>query len=173
MFLIRKGVQEDVSSIAEVHICSWNEAYLALLPKSYIDKKNSELDRHMMWAQIICEPNVQVWVAVDDCHQVVGFIGYYAHDRCYEITTLYVLPDYHRRGIGTTLMQVSLAAISRSAPDAEFYLWALEANLSAIKFYQKHGFERSGDISEEVYEGTKITDIKMIKTRVVQNEDMP
>ncbi|WP_265091222.1 GNAT family N-acetyltransferase [Psychrobacter sp. SZ93C1] len=42
-------------------------------------------------------------------------------------------------------------------------LWVLQTNLSAINFYEKFGFESDGQCHEELYEGTKITDVRMIK----------
>lgn len=163
MFFIRKATQKDAADIANVHFHSWNDAYLDLLPKSYIHQENSLSKKNSMWEQILLQPNVYVWVAHNDCNKMLGFIGYYAHNDCYEITTLYVLPDYHCQGVGTTLMKMSLETILKSNVDANFYLWVLSTNMLAINFYRKNDFEYSGESNEEIFEGIKIIDIRMVR----------
>lgn len=163
MFFIRKALPKDASDIANVHFHSWNDTYLDLLPMSYINQENNLSKRNAMWKQILLQPNVDVWVAHDDYNKIIGFIGYYTNNHCYEITTLYVLSDYHCQGIGTNLIKTSLEAISKHNADANFYLWVLSTNVLAINFYKKNNFRYSGENSEEVYEGTKIVDIRMVK----------
>ena len=163
MFLIRKATLKDAARIAHVHFHSWNDAYRDLLPRSYIYQENNLSKKISMWAQILLQPNVDVWVAHDDRNKILGFIGHYGQNHCYEITTLYVLPDCHCQGVGSSLMKRSLETISKSDVDANFYLWVLSTNMLAINFYRKNDFEYSGESNEEIYEGTKIIDIKMVK----------
>ena len=163
MFSIRKATQKDFSDIAKVHVYSWKETYLQLLPMSYIDQANNLSKKISMWEQILCQPEVDVWVAQDDCDRIIGFIGYYAQDSLYEITTLYILPTYQYQGIGSALMEASLQEITATNAEARFHLWVLNTNIKAINFYKKHGFEKSTERHEEIYENAKIIDIKMIK----------
>lgn len=163
MFFIRKATQKDASDIANVHFHSWNDAYLDLLPASYINKENQLTKKIAMWEQILPQSTVDVWVAYDEGKKIIGFIGYYSHNNFYEITTLYVLSDYQGQGVGTNLIKMSLETLSKFNANASFYLWVLSNNSSAISFYRKNGFEYSGESSEEQYEDTKIIDIKMIR----------
>ncbi|MGM8900327.1 GNAT family N-acetyltransferase, partial [Psychrobacter sp. 1Y4] len=98
-----------------------------------------------------------------DSDTIVGFIGYYTQNERYEITTLYILPTYQHQDIGSSLMKASLQDITATNAAARFHLWVLEANTKAINFYEKHGFEQSAEHHEEIYEKTKIIDIKMIR----------
>ncbi|WP_227670997.1 GNAT family N-acetyltransferase [Psychrobacter maritimus] len=102
-------------------------------------------------------------MAYDANHESVGFIGYFAKNNSYEITTLYVLSEYHGRGIGTKLMKTSLQAILGFNINANFCLWVLEDNAPAIPFYKKFGFVCNGEKSEEYYKDMQIVDIKMIR----------
>ncbi|MGP9773509.1 GNAT family N-acetyltransferase [Psychrobacter sp. AOP1-A1-57] len=54
-----------------------------------------------MWQELIAHPDVIVWIAYDAHHHNLGFISYFINNKNYEITTLYVLPDYQGLGIGT------------------------------------------------------------------------
>lgn len=172
MFLIREARQEDYIDIANIHFISWNAAYLALLPKSYINKENSLAKRKEVWQEVIAHPNVSVWIAYDSSdndddnnkQNYVGFIGYFSKGNDYEITTLYVLPECHNLGIGTQLMRQALTTILKSTHNPSLCLWVLKDNISAINFYKKHGFIASGESSEELYEEIKIVDIKMTRS---------
>ena len=162
MFSIRKAEQKDYSDIAKVHVHSWHDTYLDLLPISYINEMNNLAKKTAMWEQILRQPEVEVWVAQDG-DTIVGFIGYYSQNKRYEITTLYILPTYQHQGMGSTLMKASLQDIIAANAEARFHLWVLETNTNAINFYKKHGFEQSAERHEEMYKNTKIVDIKMIK----------
>lgn len=163
MFFIRQACPEDVADIASIHVKSWHAAYVDLLPKSYIDHKNSLSEKTKMWEKLIVHPNVNVWLAYDAHHHHLGFIGYFAENNNYEITTLYVLPDYQGLGIGSTLMKTSLQNILDATLNARFYLWVLATNAAAINFYKKLGFIENGENSEEYYDDIKIVDIKMVR----------
>ena len=162
MFSIRKAVQKDFSDIAKVHVHSWHDTYLDILPMSYINEMTNLAKKTAMWEQILRQPEVEVWVAQDG-DTIVGFIGYHAQNERYKITTLYILPTYQYQGIGSALMDTSLQDITATNAAARFHLWVLEANTKAINFYEKHGFEQSAEHHEEIYEKTKIIDIKMIR----------
>ena len=165
MFFIRKANPEDYADIATIHFKSWHAAYLGLLPASYINinDKNTLCKKKKMWQGLMAHPDVIVWVAYDAHHNNLGFIGYFTNHKDYEITTLYVLPDYQGLGIGTQLMTASLQALLESHINAHFSLWVLEANVAAIDFYQKFGFVGNGEKSEECYKSMQIIDIKMVR----------
>lgn len=163
MFFIRKANLEDFKDIASIHFKSWHAAYLNLLPKSYVESQNNLFEKIKMWQEVIAHPHVIVWVAYDANHNNLGFIGYFNNNKCYEITTLYVLPEYQGLGVGTKLMTTSLQAILESNINTSFYLWVLKANINAIHFYEKFGFVYTGENNEEDYKGMQIIDVKMVK----------
>ena len=169
MYCIRKADKSDSLDIANIHFTSWGATYAKLLPESYISQNNDLVAKTEMWQELIAHPDVTVWVAYEnkDDNRSVGFIGYYNKGDDYEITTLYVLPDYQNLGIGSQLMTAALTTISASNfiinCSSNLSLWVLENNLPAINFYRKFGFVSSGESSEESCEGGKIVDIKMVK----------
>ncbi|WP_333614627.1 GNAT family N-acetyltransferase [Psychrobacter sp.] len=163
MFFIRKAQSEDFADIANIHFESWHDAYLGLLPEFYINNKNDLSEKTKMWQELINHPDVIIWIAYDANRKSVGFIGYFAKNNSYEITTLYVLSEYHGRGIGTKLMKTSLQAILSFNINANFYLWVLEDNSPAIHFYKKFDFVYNDEKSEEYYKDNQIVDIKMVR----------
>ena len=164
MFFIRKATQNDVSDIAHIHFESWNTTYLNLLPKTYRETENKLSQKKDMWEKILPNSRVNTWLAYDIEDTTVGFISYFEKGTECEITTLYLLPQYQNLGVGTKLMDAVLINISQYNSCTDLSLWVLQTNLAAISFYEKFGFEFDGQRDEKLYEGNKITDIRMIKS---------
>ena len=63
-----------------------------------------------------------------------------------EIEKLYVEPAFQGRGIGAELLEHAVGRLGAR------WLWALEKNAGALRFYGRHGFEPTGERKFE--EGT-------------------
>lgn len=164
MFFIRKANQNDVSDIAHIHFTSWHATYSDLLPQAYRDKENNLSQKVAMWGKIIPSSGVNTWIAYDAENNNVGFISYFTKGHECEITTLYILPQYQNLGLGTKLMNSAIDDIFQHNRCFSLSLWVLKTNLSAVKFYEKFDFRPDGKHHEELYEDTKIIDIRMVKT---------
>ena len=116
-----------------------------------------------MWGKIIPTSSVNTWIVYDAENNSVGFISYFTKDHECEITTLYILPQYQGLGLGSKLMYAAIDDISQYDRCSALSLWVLENNLPAISFYENFGFKSDGKHSEELYEDTKIIDIRMVK----------
>ena len=92
---------------------SFGEMQVYPLAKRYIDNSD-ELDR--------------IWVYDDE------FVKGMIHIEGKQIVELYVDTFFENQGIGSRLIKY---AIEKQDCD---YLWVLEKNVKAIKFYQRHGF---------------------------------
>ncbi|NEU14494.1 hypothetical protein G3T14_20555, partial [Methylobacterium sp. BTF04] len=74
MHEIRMATIVDADSIAEVHVNSWKESYLDLLPKRSIETFSVK-DRAEMWVKILEQSNIsfsRVYIAELD-KKVIGF----------------------------------------------------------------------------------------------------
>lgn len=76
----------------------------------------------------------QLWVA--EGRDIIGFAEI---DGC-ELSKLFIAGAHGGQGVGTRLLDVALAAIAASGA-AQAYL---EATLSAVAFYERHGFHITG-----------------------------
>ena len=56
-----------------------------------------------------------------------------------EIEKLYVEPQFQSQGIGAKLLEYAVDTFNAT------HLWALEYNSRGIAFYQRHGFELTGE----------------------------
>ncbi len=145
--MIRHAAIADASRIAEILIfskrmnyrkifkndsVSFGEMQVYPLAKRYIDNSD-ELDR--------------IWVYDDE------FVKGMIHIERKQIVELYVDTFFENQGIGSRLIKY---AIEKQDCD---YLWVLEKNVKAIKFYQRHGFVITEERKYE--EGTTEYVVKM------------
>jgi len=145
--MIRHAAIADASRIAEILIfvkrmnyrkifkndsVSFGEMQVYPLAKRYIDNSD-ELDR--------------IWVYDDE------FVKGMIHIEGKQIVELYVDTFFENQGIGSKLIKY---AIEKQDCD---YLWVLEKNVKAIKFYQRHGFVITEERKYE--EGTTEYVVKM------------
>lgn len=134
MEVIRRAQKSDLARIAEIQIFNYrlyfypifrNDAYyfdelqVPAVMKGYEDRLNS--------------------IMVYDDGVVKGFI----QTEGTEIKKLFVEPVLHNGAIGTKLLDY---AITEQRADS---LWALEKNVRAIAFYERHGFRKTADRKPE------------------------
>jgi len=169
--LIEAATPEDCRAIAEVHVESWQHAYKALLPASYLASL-SVAEREVMWRDMQKRQPSQLLVA-RNAGQVVGFVAFGAsHDEGApsdhaEVWAIYVRPAFWAVGAGRLLW---LAALQRLL--AEGYktvsLWVIAGNERAIRFYERAGFVAEPQ-SRKQFElgGATIEEVRYVLTPAV------
>jgi GNAT superfamily N-acetyltransferase len=142
---VRPAIPDDAEGIAKVHVKSWQESYIGMLPQKALDEQ-SILARYREWAADLGAPIAYRWVyvAVDPKQGIVGFVEARCHvgarikDYTYEIPVLYVLRSHARRGLGRRLLH-SVAGALQAKGDGPILLWALADNVPARAFYEAMG----------------------------------
>jgi ribosomal-protein-alanine N-acetyltransferase len=79
---------------------------------------------------------------------VVGYVLAIRRGRRGLIMSIAVLPEFKRKGIGTSLMKAALAQLSKCA---NVFLQVDVANEGAIKFYRRLGFAETGRVHPRYY----------------------
>lgn len=162
MNLIIKSMQTEaeIEGKAYVHWKSWHETYTGLVDAGYMEGITLEkcTERARRWPEGV--------IAAKDGDRVIGFAGCGAcRDEilpgCGEVFALYVLKEYHGRGVGYALMNAALARLSGCERIA---VWVLKGNDRAIRFYERYGFRFDGTESEIVL-GSPNTELRMIYER--------
>ena len=143
--MVRDALSADAKSIAKVHVASWQEAYIDLMPADFLDSLVKTLQqRATYWASAIESQEAEVLVA-DIEGSVVGWISIgpcrdedRAAEEFGEVMAIYLLPEYWGKGIGTELWKSGLKRLSDQG--CRFItLWVLSKNERAIRFYQRLG----------------------------------
>lgn len=149
MSTIRKAMIVDASRIAEILIFTKRMNYRSI----YNDDKVSfgEMQVYPLAKEYIENPDAlkNIWVYEDE------FVKGIVHIEDKEILELYVDSFFQNQGFGSELLEFAVGQMGCQ------YLWVLEKNARAIKFYKEHGFQVSDE--RELVEGTKEYVVKLKK----------
>ncbi len=167
-YQIRPATLDDVASIAQVQVASWNTTYRGILPDALIDRIGIE-DRAKSWQKILTEFTQSGQggaLVVETDGRIVGF-GSYGPQRDAvlvaegfggEFTSLYLEQSHQRTGLGRALMGAMAAELIKSGETAAA-LWVISANTNAGAFYRALSGEtvaeradpQGGDMNEHAY----------------------
>ncbi|MCI1930114.1 MAG: GNAT family N-acetyltransferase [Clostridia bacterium] len=143
---IRQADLEDVYTISRIYALSWKSAYKGIVPQKYLDEL-----KYDFWV-----PSFQKWLNKNVTAQLifvnevpVGCVAYgKARDERFadwgEIVSIYLLPDYYRKGLGQILLKAALTDM-KTKGYKNCYLWVLKENGNARDFYEYNDFVCNND----------------------------
>jgi L-amino acid N-acyltransferase YncA len=159
---VRPAVPDDVATIAEVHVGTWQAAYRGVLPAAFLDALGPERSRGA-WARAVQRPGVLV---AEQDGAVVGFVHTVPSrdddaDPAVvgEVTSIYVRPGAWGTGAGRALMAAAVDAL-RGAGFREATLWVLAENPRARRFYAAAGWAEDGATKDDVVGGAPVTEVR-------------
>ena len=156
---IRPARPSDCRAIAELHAASWRFAYRGALSDDYL-AGDIVSDRNRLWNARLSEPPADQYVAVAERDGVLaGFAcAYFGDDKAWGslLDNLHVRQDTHRNGLGTALLQDIAAQCCARAGTAGLYLWVLQDNMRAQRFYAHHGARNVGADIWDAPGGTRV-----------------
>ena len=127
---IRRACENDLARIAEIRIFNYRLNFYPIF-------RNDEFYFGELQVPSLMEeyrPELGgMWVYDDGV--VKGFVHVIGH----EIRNLFVEPVLQGQGIGAKLLEFAVREFGADT------LWALEKNVRAIAFYQRHGFNLTPD----------------------------
>jgi len=145
--IIRRARVEDAAAIARVHVESWRSTYAGMLPERLLLKLSSARHEQRWWRHVLgrFRGRHYVYVLEDETAGVVGFAsGGASRDRelAYhgEVYALYLLDEYHGRGLGRALFLRLAARLLRDC-GSSLVVWVLGSNPSRF-FYEAMGGAR-------------------------------
>lgn len=140
MNAIRQARPEDAGRLAEIEVFNYRLNFYPIFKsdKFYFDilQVSSKAEEYRSNPQLL----QNTWVYDDGV--VKGFIRVDGT----EVQKLFVEPALHGQAIGAVLLEYMIE--SRGVD----HLWALEKNLKAIRFYERHGFRLTKN--KKLEEGT-------------------
>jgi ribosomal protein S18 acetylase RimI-like enzyme len=141
--LIRPATEEDADLIAAIHASSWRDAYANILAPEFLNGA-IEADRLALWSQRLRDRSTTqlINVACDPAGLVQAFVcSYCDFDPIWGslVDNLHVRPETRGRGIGERLFRDAAGQLSASAARPGLHLWVFEANVAALRFYERLG----------------------------------
>ncbi len=165
MWKLTEAAVEDAERISALYAESWRTAYRGLIAQHYLDRLPDTY-----WVQPLrawlTDGRMNGLMLEDEEGRVMGAIIYgRSRDEGLadwgEIVALYLLPSCARRGGGTRLLRAALDGL-RQDGFADIFLWSIEGNRPAEKFYLKHGFRPTEDEIEYQIGGENVRDRRWV-----------
>ncbi len=139
----------DASSIADVHVRSWQVAYRGLVDQGFLDRL-SHAEHLSMWQHRFEAADLDLHVLVAEAAgEVVGFSSFGpsrdddAGVSTAEVYAIYVAPEWFGTGVGRKLLAGTVKAFG-GLGFRESTLWVLELNDRARRFYEVAGWRWDG-----------------------------
>ena len=189
---IRPAALNDAQAVARIRVLGWRFAYQGLVPQGYLDSLNIAEDTERMHGYLSqlpqnLPPNKSApglnsgdsgkrsFMLATRGDAVLGFCHFSAApnnaDRPERTTpggemagrlhSLYIDPDTLGQGIGHTLMSQALSTFTAWGCKRA-HLWVLEGNSRAISFYERQGWQLTGDTKVDRSFGPELHEQEMV-----------
>jgi len=132
MLVVRPALAEDVETLLVIQREAAVDAFAHIYPPGRYPFPDDEI--RAAWAGALADPDTEVFVA--ECDGVAA--GAVSVGKEF-LSTLYVLPAFQGRGVGSALHDLALERLrARGVRLAK--LWTLEGNDSGRRFYERRGW---------------------------------
>ena len=117
----------------------------------YEDIASIDLERVLAWVKKKIEDNICEYTCIFADGKKAGYYRVHTENEETEIDDLYLLPEYQRQGIGTSVIQKCCAESALPV-----FLYVFVKNQDAIRLYKRLGFEIAETVRETRYIMRKI-----------------
>lgn len=149
---------DDLLTISNIYEQSWKYAYRGIIPDAYLDSIPSG-----QWANgfnvsgrysLLLFDNGKLLGTSSFCKARMEDMEGYE-----EIVSIYLLSEAMHQGCGKKLMQAVVNELKKIGCQ-KIYLWVLEENISARRFYERFGFTLSGRIHTDTFAGKELAEVQ-------------
>jgi GNAT superfamily N-acetyltransferase len=143
----REATPDALDAVARLHAESWRLHYRGAYSDAFLDGDVVQ-DRLAVWRERFAVPNARQYVLLaEDGEAVCGFACVYGSEDAEWgslLDNLHVVPEAHARGIGAGLITRVGLWCRTQHPGCGLYLWVLEQNDRARRFYARMGARDCG-----------------------------
>lgn len=161
--ILRPAEPRDALEVARVHIRTWQVAYRGLVPDEYLDSLNIEdrAARYDFTGADVSKPYTILSIADT---MIAGFVTTLPSrladlPQDGEVGALYVSPQYWDRKIGAALIAAARERLV-SQGFASAYLWLLDGNHRAERFYGIDGWWADGAKQTDTSRGFALNELR-------------
>jgi ribosomal protein S18 acetylase RimI-like enzyme len=129
----------DADALAKLHVETWRETYVGLLPAGYLGAMDVARHARRWRTQLAASVKPAPVLVAEQRRGLVGYCaGGQARDADAEVFTLYVLRKAQGGGLGAALLG-DMARVLKAGGARSLHLWVLASNIRAQAFYQHLG----------------------------------
>lgn len=155
---VREG--DSRRAISSIYERSWKHAYQGIVPQTHLDNIPegywcNRLDSHNRNTLVMLEDGNIIGTSSYGQSRLDSMNGYG------EIISIYLLPEYCGKGYGKQLLQAAVAALADMGY-ADIFLWVLEENSVARRFYERFGFRCSGVCIQDTIGGRDLQEVQYV-----------
>ena len=157
MNIRRLESSDDRMAVSHIYEESWKYAYKDLLPQEYLDGIQKG-----HWSGKLDEKGLATLLLMDG-GKYAGVCGFCQSrfpqfEGCGEIVSIYLLPEYMGKGHGKALFEEAVVQLKKQG-FSKIFLWVLEGNERAIRFYEKAGFVKGEPFLQDNIGGKDVKEI--------------
>ena len=152
---VRIADQKDSNIVGNVHFMAWKSAYRGIFPDEYIDS-DTPSKRSEEFLDSVKDDRCTYFL-LEEAGQAAGIVKIREEDNTLEIESIYILDEYRGKGFGRQFIDF----IKTYRPQADIFLWVLEVNTNARRFYENNGFVMSGE-SRTIKRGTEFVQLRYV-----------
>ena len=151
---------DDWQAISNVYELSWKYAYRGIIPDTWLARIPSG-----QWANGLKNPDRLSLVLLEN-GKICGSSSY-SHARMEEmkdygeIISIYLLPEVMHKGYGYQLMRTVISELHDMGYQ-KVYLWVLEENKNARRFYERFGFVQNDRRQTDIYDGKEVAELMYV-----------
>ncbi len=155
-----RGLREtdDRAAVSRIYEESWRFAYQGIVPQAYLESIPAG-----RWAAHLDEADRHTLLLVEEGRFIgtasFGPSRFIQWPEAGEIISLYLLPEAMGQGHGRALLAAVIAQLATLGYQ-ELFLWVLEDNHRARRFYEKAGFIPTEHVHEDAIGGKWLREIR-------------
>jgi GNAT superfamily N-acetyltransferase len=162
--LVRDAFEADAEAVAKLHAESWRSAYRGVLSDEYL-QNDAHRDRLVVWRKRFSRTSRKpMFVMVAErASGLAGFVCVFPEeDSTFGafLDNLHVAPGLTRQGIGRKLLSEAASRVATRDPRTGIYLWVIEGNQTARRFYEKAGAQFVGSTVLAMPDGQRVAALR-------------
>src|SRR5579864_3013939 len=164
--IFRDATAKDAEAIAWLHAESWRSAYRGILSDDFLDSHVHEERRGTWQARFSGAESQRFFVLLaENAGQMSGFACVFPCPEDHAafgafLDNLHVLPRFTGQGIGRILLSQVVRRLQTSGSHSGLYLWVLEQNHRARRFYEKAGARVVGSEVHSMPDGQSVVALR-------------
>lgn len=163
MLLLSQATTKDIKTIQEIAYNSWPSTYGSILSKEQLDYMLKKFYAPEALIDLMTNKR-HSFILIHEANSCLGFASFqhnYLNQNTTRLHKIYLLPEAQGKGAGKLLID----AVVSSAKENHSKIVSLNVNRfnKACSFYQKMGFEITGEEDLELDYGYLMEDYKMEK----------